>query len=104
MYPLPKRAHDGYQDQTDQCQDEDREAQMSVYDHVHGQIHKNNTAGQDPDRPDISDRNSCDDKQNKESDEIKRLKAELKRVTQERDILKEAAAFFASESRKDTRS
>ena len=43
-------------------------------------------------------------KQNKESDEIKRLKAELKRVTQERDILKEAAAFFASESRKDTRS
>ncbi|KZN29383.1 hypothetical protein N474_15755 [Pseudoalteromonas luteoviolacea CPMOR-2] len=43
-------------------------------------------------------------KQNEESDEIKRLKAELKRDTQERDILKEAAAFFASESRKDTRS
>ena len=43
-------------------------------------------------------------KQNKESDEIKRLKAELKRVTQERDILKEAAAFFASKSRKGTRS
>ena len=29
-------------------------------------------------------------KQNKESKEINRLKAELKRVTQERDILKEA--------------
>lgn len=41
---------------------------------------------------------------NDELDEIKRLKAELKRVTEERDILKEAAAFFASESRKGTRS
>ena len=38
-----------------------------------------------------------------EQEEIKKLKAELKRVTQERNILKEAA-FFASESRKDTRS
>ena len=37
-------------------------------------------------------------------DEIKRLKAELKRVTEERDILKEAAAFFAKESSKSTRS
>ncbi len=36
--------------------------------------------------------------------EIRKLKAELKRVTQERDILKEAAVFFASESKKDTRS
>lgn len=36
--------------------------------------------------------------------ELKRLKAELRRVTEERDILKEAAAYFASESRKDTRS
>lgn len=36
--------------------------------------------------------------------ELRRLKAELKRVTQERDILKEAAVFFASESKKDTRS
>lgn len=36
--------------------------------------------------------------------EIRRLKAELKRVTQERDILKEAAVFFAGESKKDTRS
>lgn len=36
--------------------------------------------------------------------EIRRLKAELRRVTEERDILKEAAAYFASESRKGTRS
>ncbi len=39
-----------------------------------------------------------------DSDEIKRLKKELKRVTEERDILKEAAAYFASESRKGMRS
>ena len=31
--------------------------------------------------------------------EIRRLKAELKRVTEERDILKKAAAYFAKESR-----
>ena len=30
------------------------------------------------------------------NDEIRRLKAELKRVTEERDILKKAAAYFAS--------
>lgn len=36
-------------------------------------------------------------------DELRRLKAELKRVTQERDILKEAAVFFAGESKKNTR-
>lgn len=30
--------------------------------------------------------------------EIKRLQAELKRVTDERDILKKAAAYFAKES------
>lgn len=30
-----------------------------------------------------------------ESAEIRRLKAELKRVTEERDILKKAAAYFA---------
>ena len=30
--------------------------------------------------------------------EIKRLKAELKRVTEERDILKKATAYFARES------
>ena len=31
-----------------------------------------------------------------DSDEIKRLKRELKRVTEERDLLKKAAAYFAS--------
>jgi transposase len=31
--------------------------------------------------------------------EMRRLKAELKRVTEERDILKKAAAYFAKESR-----
>ena len=30
-----------------------------------------------------------------ESAEVRRLKAELKRVTEERDILKKAAAYFA---------
>jgi transposase len=30
-------------------------------------------------------------------EEIRRLKRDLKRVTQDRDILKEAAAYFASE-------
>mgnify|MGYP006083443181 CR=1 FL=1 len=39
-----------------------------------------------------------------QQDELRRLKAELRRVTEERNILKEAAAFFASESRKSTRS
>ena len=34
-----------------------------------------------------------------QSSEIRRLKAELKRVTEERDILKKAAAYFAKESR-----
>jgi transposase len=37
-------------------------------------------------------------------DEIRALKAEVKRLTMERDILKEAAAFFAVESKKNTRS
>jgi len=32
---------------------------------------------------------------NSESSEIRRLKAELRRVTEERDILKKAAAYFA---------
>lgn len=31
-------------------------------------------------------------------DEIKQLKKELARVTQERDLLKKAAAYFAKES------
>jgi transposase len=34
-----------------------------------------------------------------QSAEIRRLKAELKRMTEERDILKKAAAYFAKESR-----
>ena len=36
--------------------------------------------------------------------ELRKLKAELRRVTEERDILKEAAVYFASESKKGTRS
>lgn len=32
-------------------------------------------------------------------DEVKRLKKELARVTEERDILKKAAAYFAKESK-----
>jgi len=39
-----------------------------------------------------------------QQEELRRLKTELRRVTEERDILKEAAAYFASESRKGTRS
>ena len=34
-----------------------------------------------------------------QAEELRRLKAELKRVTEERDILKKAAAYFAKESR-----
>ena len=34
-----------------------------------------------------------------EAAEIRRLKAELKRVSEERDILRKAAAYFAKESR-----
>jgi len=36
--------------------------------------------------------------QNSQADELRRLKAELKRVTEERDILKKAAAYFAKQS------
>lgn len=36
--------------------------------------------------------------------EVAQLKRELKRTQQERDILKEAAVFFASESKNATRS
>ena len=39
-----------------------------------------------------------------EQEEIRKLKAELKRVTEEQNILKKAAAYFASESRNGTRS
>ena len=35
---------------------------------------------------------------NSHAEELRRLKAELKRVTEERDILKEAAAYFAKQS------
>ena len=34
-----------------------------------------------------------------QSEDMRRLKAELKRVTEERDILKKAAAYFARQSR-----
>lgn len=34
-----------------------------------------------------------------QSEELRRLRAELKRVTEERDILKKAAAYFAKVSR-----
>lgn len=36
--------------------------------------------------------------QGSQADELRRLKAELKRVTEERDILKKAAAYFAKRS------
>ncbi|GFD66936.1 hypothetical protein KUL106_01990 [Alteromonas sp. KUL106] len=39
-----------------------------------------------------------------QSDRIKQLEKELKRVTMERDILKEATVFFAGESKKNMRS
>lgn len=39
-----------------------------------------------------------------QQEELRKLKAELRRVTEERDILKEAAAYFAAESKKSTRS
>lgn len=39
-----------------------------------------------------------------QSDRIKQLEKELKRVTMERNILKEATVFFAGESKKNTRS
>lgn len=42
--------------------------------------------------------------QSHQQEEIRQLKAELRRVTEERDILKEAAAYFAAESKKSTRS
>lgn len=40
---------------------------------------------------------------NEQEARIKQLEKELKRVKQERDILKEATVFFASESKKNTR-
>jgi transposase len=43
-------------------------------------------------------------RQSAEQAEIRQLKAEVKRLTEERNILKEAAVYFASESKKSTRS
>ena len=37
--------------------------------------------------------------QQSQASELRRLRAELKRVSEERDILKKAAAYFARESR-----
>jgi len=39
-----------------------------------------------------------------QQEEVRLLKAQLRRVTEERDILKEAAVYFAGESKKNTRS
>ena len=39
-----------------------------------------------------------------QQDELRQLKSQLRRVTEERDILKEAAVYFAGESKKNTRS
>ncbi len=36
--------------------------------------------------------------QGSQADELRKLRAELKRVTEERDILKKAAAYFAKQS------
>ncbi len=38
-------------------------------------------------------------KGNEEAEEIRRLKRELARVTEERDILKKAAAYFARDTK-----
>ncbi|MFT5334832.1 MAG: transposase [Halioglobus sp.] len=39
-----------------------------------------------------------------QQDALRQLKAQLRRVTEERNILKEAAVYFASESKRNTRS
>ena len=39
-----------------------------------------------------------------QQDELRRAKAQLRRVTEERDILKEAAVYFAGKSKRNTRS
>lgn len=46
----------------------------------------------------------CSQQDNDLQAEIARLKKQLKRAEQERDILKEAARFFANESKNDTHS
>lgn len=75
-----------------------------------------NTLSSTAERLGISYKSLCDwvkkydkpEKQRKHEDtqsaELRKLKAELKRVTMERDILKEAAVYFAGESKKSTRS
>lgn len=40
-----------------------------------------------------------DPQTNKQADEIRRLKGDLKRVTEERDILKKAAVYFAGDTK-----
>ena len=42
---------------------------------------------------------SEDSERQDQAEEIRRLKAELKRVSEERDILKKATAYFTKESR-----
>jgi transposase len=42
--------------------------------------------------------------QSAEQAEIRQLKAQVRRLTEERNVLKEAAVYFASESKKSTRS
>jgi transposase len=39
-----------------------------------------------------------------QQDELRQLKSQLRRVTEERDILEEATVYFAGESKKNTRS
>ena len=44
------------------------------------------------------------DRMSEQEAELRKLRAELRRVTEERDILREAAAYFAGESKKSMRS
>jgi transposase len=48
--------------------------------------------------------NGTREAENAQQTEIRKLKTELCRVTQERDILKAAAVYIAGESKKSTRS
>ena len=52
----------------------------------------------------FGDKTSEQKKLSNQDSEIKRLKSELRRVVEERNILKEAAVYFAIESKKSTRS
>ena len=64
--------------------------------HPSAQIHPDSVIGAGNSAPEYESNQA-------QEGELKRLKAELKRVTQERDILKEAAVFFENESKKNTR-